>query len=75
MEVSLRVADFVERARVKIEGASEITGVPAGTLRFWRATNQGPRSYVVGRRLWYDVADLEAWIEDQKARSVRGGVA
>jgi hypothetical protein len=58
--------------RVKIEGASDFTGVPVGTLRFWRATNQGPRSYVVGRRLWYDVADLEAWLEDQKAQSARG---
>lgn len=58
--------------RVKIGGASEITGVPVGTLRFWRATNEGPRSYVVGRRLWYDVTDLEAWLADQKAQSVRG---
>jgi DNA-binding transcriptional MerR regulator len=60
--------------RVKIEEASQITGVPVGTLRFWRATDQGPRSYVVGRRLWYDVADLDAWIQAQKAQSVRGGV-
>lgn len=59
--------------RVKIEGASEITGVPVGTLRFWRATNQGPRSYVVGRRLWYEVADLTAWLDGQKAGTVRGG--
>jgi DNA-binding transcriptional MerR regulator len=59
---------------VKIEEASQITGVPVGTLRFWRATDQGPRSYVVGRRLWYDVADLDAWIQAQKAQSVRGGV-
>jgi hypothetical protein len=61
--------------RVKVEEASRITGVPVGTLRFWRATDQGPRSYVVGRRLWYDVADLESWLADQKARSVRGGAA
>lgn len=61
--------------RVKIEGASEITGVPVGTLRFWRATDQGPRSYVIGRRLWYDVADLEAWIAEQKAQTLRGGLA
>ena len=60
--------------RVKIEGASEITGVPVGTLRFWRATNQGPRSYVVGGRLWYDVADFEAWMAAERAASVRGGV-
>ncbi|WP_241666472.1 DNA-binding protein [Mycobacterium marseillense] len=61
--------------RVKIEGASRVTGVPVGTLRFWRATNQGPRSYVVGGRLWYDVPDLEAWLYEQKAQSVRGGAA
>lgn len=60
--------------RVKIERASEITGVPVGTLRFWRATDQGPRSYVIGRRLWYDISDLEAWIENQKAQSLRGGL-
>jgi hypothetical protein len=69
------VADFVEQVRVKVGGASDITGVPVGTLRFWRATNQGPRSYVVGRRLWYDVADLEEWMDAQRAQSVRGGVA
>jgi hypothetical protein len=61
--------------RVKIEGAAEITGVPVGTLRFYRATNQGPRSYTIARRLWYDVADLEDWLADQREKSVRGGVA
>jgi DNA-binding transcriptional MerR regulator len=61
--------------RVKVEGASQITGVPVGTLRFWRATDQGPRSYVIGRRLWYDVADLDAWLDEQKAQSARGGAA
>jgi hypothetical protein len=60
--------------RVKVEGASEFTGVPVGTLRFWRATNQGPRSYVVGRRLWYDIEDLQAWVDAEKAASARGGV-
>ena len=61
--------------RVKVEGASEFTGVPVGTLRFWRATNRGPRSYVIGRRLWYDVTDLRAWVDGQRAASVRGGAA
>lgn len=61
--------------RVKIEGAAQITGVPVGTLRFWRATNQGPRSYVIGRRVWYDLADIESWVDAQKAQSARGGAA
>lgn len=65
----------IEPDRVKVEGASQITGVPVGTLRFWRAaTDRGPRSYVIGGRLWYDVSDLEAWMEEQKAKSVRGGL-
>jgi DNA-binding transcriptional MerR regulator len=59
--------------RVKIEEAARITGVPPGTLRFWRATDQGPRSYVVGRRLWYDVEDLQHWLDAQKAHTARGG--
>ena len=63
-----------DEVRVKIDGASKRVGVPVGTLRFWRATNQGPRSYVVGRRLWYDIEDLQAWVDAEKAASARGGV-
>ena len=62
------------RDRVKIAGAEQHTGVPVGTLRGLRVKNEGPRSYVVNRKLWYDVADLDAWMEQQKAQSVRGGV-
>jgi DNA-binding transcriptional MerR regulator len=57
---------------VNVQGASQITGVPVGTLRFWRSTNQGPQSYLVGGKLRYDVADLRAWLREQKAQSVRG---
>jgi hypothetical protein len=60
--------------RVNIDGASEITGSPVASLRSWRVTDQGPRSYVIGGRLWYDVADLETWMADQMAGTVRGGV-
>jgi DNA-binding transcriptional MerR regulator len=59
---------------VNIEGASAITGIPVPTLRFWRATDQGPKSYTIGNRLRYDVSDLEAWMEAEKAKTVRGGV-
>jgi hypothetical protein len=61
--------------RLKIEQASKHVDVPVGTLRCLRVKNEGPRSYVLGRRLWYDVADLDAWVEQQKAQSVRGCVA
>jgi hypothetical protein len=62
-------------ARMKIEAAAEFTGVPVSTLRWYRATDQGPQSYMVAGRVVYDVAALEAWLEGQKAASVRGGAA
>lgn len=60
---------------VKIEGAAAITGVPVPTLRWYRAKNQGPKSYLVAGRVVYDVADLEAWLDAQKAQTLRGGAA
>ncbi|OBB86091.1 AlpA family transcriptional regulator [Mycobacterium sp. 852002-30065_SCH5024008] len=60
---------------VKIKGASEYTGIPLPTLRWYRATNQGPKSYVVGGRVVYDIADLDAWLDEQKAQTLRGGAA
>ena len=50
-------------------GAARFTGIPVGTLRFYRSTNQGPRSYLIGNRLRYDVADLQAWMDVQKDRT------
>lgn len=38
---------------------------PVGTLRWWRHTGQGPRSFKVGRRVMYYEDDLEAWLDDQ----------
>jgi DNA-binding transcriptional MerR regulator len=58
--------------RVKVAEASAITGITVGTLRFWRHTNQGPKSYTIGNRLYYDVADLDDWLAAEKAKSVRG---
>ena len=57
---------------MRIEGASDFTGVPVPTLRWYRATNQGPWSYVIAGRVVYDIADLDAWMDAQKAASVRG---
>ena len=50
-----------------------VTGVPAGTLRFYRATDVGPRSFKRGRRVVYRRSDVEEWIARQEANSVRGG--
>ena len=44
---------------------SEITRIPLSTLRFYRHTSQGPRSFLLGNRVAYKRSDVEAWIESR----------
>lgn len=44
---------------------SEYMRVPEGTLRRWRATGQGPKSFTVGRRVLFKESDVDSWIEQQ----------
>lgn len=41
---------------------SDITGVPMGTLRYWRHSNIGPASFTLGRRVVYRRAEVFRWI-------------
>lgn len=47
---------------VGIKRASEILGVPVGTLYQWRSQGTGPRSYKVGNAVRYDPFDLRAYL-------------
>lgn len=58
--------------RMTLRQASEYLNVPENTLRWWRTCNQGPRSYALGRKVFYDRADLDQWVESQKAVTARG---
>lgn len=62
------------RTRLNTVEAAEYTDVPASTLRWYRSTNDGPRSYKLGRHVYYDLEDLDAWIEAERERTGRGGV-
>jgi hypothetical protein len=55
------------------EDVERVTRVPAGTLRFYRATNVGPRCFKIGRRVVYRRSDVEEWVARQEAKSGRGG--
>ena len=44
---------------------SELTRIPLSTLRFYRHSGQGPRSFPLGGRVVYKRADVEAWIESR----------
>jgi predicted DNA-binding transcriptional regulator AlpA len=48
---------------LRIEDVSKRTGIPVNTLRFYRATNTGPKSFRLGRRVVYMADDVEAWIQ------------
>ena len=61
--------------RLTTEQASEWLGLPEATLRWYRHRgDRGPRSYCLGSRIFYDLADIEMWAESQKAASAKGGV-
>lgn len=38
---------------------------PPETVRYWRWKGEGPPAFKIGRRVMYDEAQLEAWIERQ----------
>lgn len=52
---------------------SELTGIPVGTLAQWRHNGIGPRSWKLAGRVRYDVADVNAWLDTQRAATARGG--
>lgn len=54
--------------------AAEYLRRSEGTLRYWRYRNEGPASFSQGRRVFYEKADLDAWLAAEKARTGRGGV-
>ena len=47
------------------------------TVRYWRHVGKGPASFKVGRAVLYELADVEAYIEEAKreAAAHRGGAA
>lgn len=46
---------------------------PPATLHGWNSRGVGPKSYRLGRRRMYRVADLDAWLEEQAADARRAG--
>jgi helix-turn-helix protein len=60
---------------VSTASAAEVLAVPAGTLRYWRKVGVGPAWVKLEGTVRYDVADLEAYIEQCRHQpSVRAHV-
>jgi len=42
---------------------AELLRSPAETVRYWRHRGQGPKSFKVGRRVLYPVAEVRTWLQ------------
>jgi predicted DNA-binding transcriptional regulator AlpA len=49
-----------------INEAAEFLRTPVATLRWWRSKGIGPRSFKIGRRVFYWLSDLTAWLDEQR---------
>lgn len=51
-----------------LDETAALLRVPENTLRYWRVTGAGPRSFKVGRHVRYWKADVVLWLSDQMNR-------
>ncbi|MGW6624045.1 helix-turn-helix transcriptional regulator [Nocardia sp. NPDC055002] len=60
---------------LQAKDCADLTGIPAGTWRYWAHIGSGPRSFKLGhRRVWRESAIL-AWIAEQEQATATGGAA
>lgn len=59
---------------LKTTELAEQFGIPQSTLRWWRHRGEGPRSFKLGRTVFYAESDVVAWVAAEKAKTERGGV-
>lgn len=57
------------RRPVPVDGAADLTGLSVSTLNKMRLTGDGPAYLKLGRRVAYDVADLDAWMASKRRHS------
>ena len=51
-----------------LDETAALLRVPENTLRYWRVTGAGPRSFKVGRHVRYWKADVALWLTEQMNR-------
>ncbi|MBF6363181.1 helix-turn-helix domain-containing protein [Nocardia farcinica] len=51
---------------------AELTGVPVGTLRYWRHIGVGPASFSLRKKVVYRRSVLLKWIAKQEEGTSRG---
>ena len=56
-------------SRVNVEGAAVLTGLSVSTLNKLRIYGEGPAYLKLGRRVAYDVGDLNSWLASKRRHS------
>jgi predicted DNA-binding transcriptional regulator AlpA len=49
-----------------ITEAAAMIRTPIATMRYWRYLGTGPRSFRLGRHVWYRASDIDSWIRAQR---------
>ena len=62
-----------QHQRIDTIRAARFVGVSKRTLEKWRYEGNGPPFLKLGRRVLYNVGDLEEWIRDQRRFSTSEG--
>lgn len=55
---------------IPTKDAAPIVGRSIDTLRRWRVEGNGPKYTKIAGRVFYDVADLDAWNDAQRTKTV-----
>ena len=45
------------------------------TVRYWRHVGKGPKGFKLGRRVVYDLGEVEGWITAQRQAQTGGSAA
>lgn len=53
-------------AKLNRVDAAEYIGVATATLATWASTGGGPAFIKSGRKVWYLVSDLDAWMQSRR---------
>jgi predicted DNA-binding transcriptional regulator AlpA len=65
-------ADAPEPRYLTSVEVAELCRTSPESVRFWRHTGKGPKSFKLGRRVLYDVEDVEAWIAEARNAATAG---
>jgi excisionase family DNA binding protein len=54
----------MEQRLLTIAEVADLCRTTPDTVRYWRYSGHGPKSFRLGRRVLFKLEDVEAWIDD-----------